>query len=344
MVRPGASVCSLKALALLLAAGALLGAASQPAAYGKWRRLSSPRASQSRPAQAGKPAPPSNVDWPNVGNDKGGTRYSPLRQITTDNVSKLQLAWTYDTPAPVAPSSRGSGAEESDQPAPGRGAAPRTDGSNRPAPRQSERGGADERDKPVRSTRGNLRARAGTASAGSAPHTAEPRASARRLSSSASRQSAERGARRSASRRCRGQRDGQERTPRWRSSGPMVVPTAPQLGSVSASQPQKARAGAASPGSAHSRASSGRASSLELGTSPVGVRGAWRSASRRCRGQTRRAGANAALALVGADGGGDEHRNSVRSARANLRGRVRQARAPPTVEPRAGARRLSVAR
>ena len=40
---------------------------------------------------ADKPA----ADWPNPGNDKGGTRYSTLEQINRDNVSKLKLAWTY---------------------------------------------------------------------------------------------------------------------------------------------------------------------------------------------------------------------------------------------------------
>src|SRR5439155_45147 len=34
-------------------------------------------------------------DWPNVGNDKAGTRYSVLDQINRDNVGKLKLAWTY---------------------------------------------------------------------------------------------------------------------------------------------------------------------------------------------------------------------------------------------------------
>jgi quinoprotein glucose dehydrogenase len=35
-------------------------------------------------------------DWPNVGNDPGGMRYSPLTQITPANVGKLVRAWTYD--------------------------------------------------------------------------------------------------------------------------------------------------------------------------------------------------------------------------------------------------------
>lgn len=38
-----------------------------------------------------------SVDWPSVGNDKGGTRYSPLRQIHTRNVDKLEVAWVFHT-------------------------------------------------------------------------------------------------------------------------------------------------------------------------------------------------------------------------------------------------------
>src|SRR5260221_10992333 len=38
-----------------------------------------------------------NVDWPNVGNDKGGMRYSPLDQVNRDSVATLKIAWTYHT-------------------------------------------------------------------------------------------------------------------------------------------------------------------------------------------------------------------------------------------------------
>ena len=37
------------------------------------------------------------TDWPNVGNDKGGMRYTELKQINTGNVKDLQVAWTYHT-------------------------------------------------------------------------------------------------------------------------------------------------------------------------------------------------------------------------------------------------------
>lgn len=38
-----------------------------------------------------------SFDWPNVGNDKGGTRYSPLRQVDARSVSRLEVAWVYHT-------------------------------------------------------------------------------------------------------------------------------------------------------------------------------------------------------------------------------------------------------
>jgi glucose dehydrogenase len=39
------------------------------------------------------------TDWPTYGHDAGATRYSPLKQINTKNVSELHLAWSYDTEA-----------------------------------------------------------------------------------------------------------------------------------------------------------------------------------------------------------------------------------------------------
>lgn len=46
---------------------------------------------------AQKPVPNSAPDWPNVGRDSGGARHSPLTQIDRGNVSKLKVAWTFDT-------------------------------------------------------------------------------------------------------------------------------------------------------------------------------------------------------------------------------------------------------
>ena len=38
-------------------------------------------------------------EWPAYGNDGGGSRYSPLTQITRANVAQLKVAWTYHTHA-----------------------------------------------------------------------------------------------------------------------------------------------------------------------------------------------------------------------------------------------------
>jgi glucose dehydrogenase len=40
-------------------------------------------------------------DWPTVGNDPGGMKFSPLTQITPANVGQLKVAWTYDTADPA---------------------------------------------------------------------------------------------------------------------------------------------------------------------------------------------------------------------------------------------------
>src|ERR1700683_3508171 len=48
------------------------------------------------------------TDWPLIGHDAGGTRYSPLKQINAKNVTKLRLAWSFDAEAPVVdPPGRG---------------------------------------------------------------------------------------------------------------------------------------------------------------------------------------------------------------------------------------------
>ncbi len=41
----------------------------------------------------------SHAGWPTYGNDSGGTRYSPAKQIDRGNVAQLQVAWTYRTGA-----------------------------------------------------------------------------------------------------------------------------------------------------------------------------------------------------------------------------------------------------
>ena len=37
------------------------------------------------------------ADWPAYGRTQEGTRYSPLQQITPENVKNLQVAWTFRT-------------------------------------------------------------------------------------------------------------------------------------------------------------------------------------------------------------------------------------------------------
>ena len=58
-------------------------------------------------------------EWPTYGHDSGGQRFSPLTQLTPDNVDKLQVAWVYhmrpaptaegDSGSPAAPQGRGGG-------------------------------------------------------------------------------------------------------------------------------------------------------------------------------------------------------------------------------------------
>ncbi len=38
----------------------------------------------------------SAADWPSWGRDAGGTKYSPIAQITKANVKNLGVAWTFD--------------------------------------------------------------------------------------------------------------------------------------------------------------------------------------------------------------------------------------------------------
>ena len=51
-------------------------------------------------------------EWPTYGHDPGGRRYSPLTEITPENVVRLKVAWVYHMkPAgEAAPSPRGGDA------------------------------------------------------------------------------------------------------------------------------------------------------------------------------------------------------------------------------------------
>ncbi|HEX9893814.1 MAG TPA: PQQ-binding-like beta-propeller repeat protein, partial [Gemmatimonadales bacterium] len=46
---------------------------------------------------AGQSTAPGPDQWPTYGGAPGGTRYSPARQITRDNVRRLEVAWMYRT-------------------------------------------------------------------------------------------------------------------------------------------------------------------------------------------------------------------------------------------------------
>src|SRR5262245_56714977 len=41
------------------------------------------------------PAVPAASEWPNYGHDAGGTRFSPMAQLTPVNVAQLHPAWVY---------------------------------------------------------------------------------------------------------------------------------------------------------------------------------------------------------------------------------------------------------
>src|SRR5262245_20877290 len=91
-------------------------------------------------AQTAKPS----RDWAVHGHDAGAQRYSPLDQINTGNVSRLRLAWTYDTPAAVPvplPTTPPPEIQIDNDPSagnPGSGGRAAGAGSNpRPTPRQS---------------------------------------------------------------------------------------------------------------------------------------------------------------------------------------------------------------
>src|SRR5580704_4074048 len=53
----------------------------------------------------------SSKEWPTYGHDPGGMRFSPLTQITPQNVSQLKTAWVYHMrpEVAVAPAGRGRG-------------------------------------------------------------------------------------------------------------------------------------------------------------------------------------------------------------------------------------------
>lgn len=47
-------------------------------------------------AAVGSSVPQTGTDWPSFGGDQGGRKYTPLGQITAENVSNLAVAWSVD--------------------------------------------------------------------------------------------------------------------------------------------------------------------------------------------------------------------------------------------------------
>lgn len=79
------------------------------------------------------PVVQAQTDWPVYGHDPGGMRFSPLKQITPKNVSKLQVVWTFDTLAPItiassAPAAGAGRAEAAAQAAANAAAVPAPEG------------------------------------------------------------------------------------------------------------------------------------------------------------------------------------------------------------------------
>ncbi len=54
----------------------------------------SPAPRSTAPFNPGPPLPPAS-EWPTYGHDSGGQRFSPLTEISPDNVARLKIAWTY---------------------------------------------------------------------------------------------------------------------------------------------------------------------------------------------------------------------------------------------------------
>jgi len=50
------------------------------------------------PAEAAPPGEAGGIaEWPSYGGDPGGSRYTPFDDIHAENLSDLEIAWTYRT-------------------------------------------------------------------------------------------------------------------------------------------------------------------------------------------------------------------------------------------------------
>jgi quinoprotein glucose dehydrogenase len=90
--------------AVIVGGAALVVAACGPSTSNQTTAQSAAQAPQSSPAAAAAPTP---GDWPMIDRDLAATRFSPLDQINTSNVSNLQAGWTFQlngnsTAVPIA--------------------------------------------------------------------------------------------------------------------------------------------------------------------------------------------------------------------------------------------------
>ncbi len=73
---------------------------SSPPSRWSWRSSPPPPRRATPPASpaGGGPRGAQNGEWPTYHGDLYATQYAPLDQITADNVSKLAVAWNWDSP------------------------------------------------------------------------------------------------------------------------------------------------------------------------------------------------------------------------------------------------------
>jgi quinoprotein glucose dehydrogenase len=85
--------------------------------FGRADQKSAPQSAVRKRAAAEWAALSAPGNWPMVGRDPGGTRYSPLAQITPENVRELKVAWIYHM-RPAAPNDVSSGSSVTGSQAP----------------------------------------------------------------------------------------------------------------------------------------------------------------------------------------------------------------------------------
>ncbi len=85
------------AIGVLLGALVIWGGVLAYACFNDPQTINGTLTAQAGPASSAPPATGDGADWPAYGRTPQGTRYSPLAQITPDNVKQLTVAWTFRT-------------------------------------------------------------------------------------------------------------------------------------------------------------------------------------------------------------------------------------------------------